>query len=154
MGSLRWREMANFPKSASVTRILTYLFPFILVAIEYCFRLALRTELTAFAGPALASASAGLLMPLTAPKQPSAALSDSARRELENLNVTIRSNRDEFYRGVALLLLLLSIATWVWCLVLAETKDALTWLGLPRSLMAGFVCYLIAVIASEIKEAQ
>jgi hypothetical protein len=117
-------------------------------------RLALHTELTSFAGPALASASAGLVIPLTAPKQPSAALSDSARRELENFHVTIRSNRDEVYRGVAVLLLLLSIAAWVWSLVLAETKDTLTWFGLPRSLMVGVVCYVIAMIASEIKEAQ
>jgi hypothetical protein len=130
------------------------LFPFILIAIEYCLRLALHTELTAFAGPALASASAGFVIPLTGPKQPSAALSESARRELEDINVTIRSNRDELYRAVAVLLLLLSIAAWVWCLVLAETKDRSTVLGLPRSLIVGFACYFIAIIASEIKEAQ
>lgn len=81
-------------------------------------------------------------------------LPEAVRRELASLNVTARSNRDELYRGIALLLVLLSIAAWVWCLVLSERKDTATWWGFSRPLMTGMASYFVAIIASEIKEAQ
>lgn len=138
-----------------MARVLGYLFPFILIAIEYCLRIALQTDLTAFAGPALASASAGLLIPMTAPKPPRMpVLAEDVRRELERLNFSVRSNRDELYRALALLLLLLSITAWVFCVVLSEKKDPVSWFGISRSLLIGLGSYIVAIIASELKEAQ
>jgi len=118
-------------------------------------RIALQTDLTAFAGPALASASAGLLIPMTAPKPPRMpVLAEDVRRELERLNFSVRSNRDELYRALALLLLLLSITAWVFCVVLSEKKDPVSWFGISRSLLIGLGSYIVAIIASELKEAQ
>lgn len=120
-----------------MTRVLTYLFPFILIAMEFGLRLALRTELGTFAGPALASASGGLLISLTAPKRGSKRFTDPTQQEVENSASVIRSNSDEAVRAFALLLLLLSIAAWVWCVILAQQRDTEVWLGWPRPLALG-----------------
>ncbi|CAN7543484.1 hypothetical protein [Caballeronia sp. LjRoot31] len=104
-------------------------------------------------GPALASAGAGLVVPLVAPKSRIAELPDDVAHELKRLNVTVRSKRDEVFCLVCVLLLLSSLAVWEWCMILAEKKDLTLIFGFSRPLVIGLISYFVAVIAAEIKEA-
>ncbi|WP_395457220.1 hypothetical protein [Acidovorax delafieldii] len=134
-------------------RLLAYLFPFILIAIEYGLRLALKTDTAAFVGPTLATAAAGLLVPALALKSKTSTLSPELQRELERLNATVRSTTDERLVALSLLLLLSFIAAWVWALLLAERRDTVTILYFDRPVFIGLFCYLIAIVVAELKEA-
>jgi len=134
-------------------RVVAYFFPFILIAIEHVLRLALKTEKAAFVGPTLATAAAGLMVPALALKSKDGALSADLKKELSNLKVTVRSKTDERLAAFCLLLLLALIAVWVWTLLLAERKDAVTILSLDRPVFIGLVAYAVAIVAAEIKEA-
>lgn len=135
-----------------MTRLLAYFFPLVLIAIEYNLRLALHSDLTAFAGPALASASAILCIPLTSPAIPRYVDFGLSLEALAYLRDVTRLRRDESCRVLGLLLLLCAVAAWTWCLVLAEMKDTTLVFGLRRPLATGLICYAIATMASEVKE--
>lgn len=135
-----------------MSRLLAYAFPFILIAIEYGLRVALRTDTAGFVGPALASAAAGLLVPLVALKDKAVSLGADVQAELKALKVTVRSHRDELVSALSVLLLLCAVAAWVWSLVLAEGKDPVLIVGFSRPVMIGLVCYFVAIIAAEVKE--
>lgn len=134
-------------------RLLAYFFPFILIAIEYGLRLALKTDTAGFVGPTLATAAAGLLVPALALKSQTAALSPEFQKELANLKATVRSSTDELLVAVSLFLLLVFIAAWVWTLILAERKDTVTILYFDRPVFIGLVCYMVSVVVAELKEA-
>jgi hypothetical protein len=123
-----------------------------LIAIEYGLRLALKTDTAGFVGPTLATAAAGQLVPALALKSKTATLSTDLQQEIAKLKVTVYSRADERIAFISLVLLLASIAAWVWTLVLAEQKDTITILTLDRPVFIGLVCYLIAVLTSEFKE--
>ncbi|MBT9502323.1 MAG: hypothetical protein IV092_13815 [Burkholderiaceae bacterium] len=134
-------------------RLLAYFFPFILIAIEYGLRLALKTDTAGFVGPTLATAAAGLLVPALALKSKTATLSPELQKELKNLKATVRSTTDERLAALSLLLLLAFIAAWVWALLLAERKDTVTILLLDRPVFIGLLCYMVAIVVAELKEA-
>lgn len=134
-------------------RLLAYAFPFILIAIEYGLRTALKTDTAGFVGPTLATAAAGLLVPALALKSKTSTLSDELRRELDRIGATVRSTADERIAAFSLLLLLVFIAAWVWTLLLAEQKDNVTIALLDRPVFIGLFCYMVAVIVAEVKEA-
>lgn len=134
-------------------RLVAYFFPFILIAIEYVLRLALKTDTAGFVGPTLATAAAGLLVPALALKSKASGLSPELQKELKNLKATVRSTADERLAALCLLLLLILIAVWVWTLLLAERKDPITILSLDRPVFIGLAAYMVAVVIAEIKEA-
>jgi hypothetical protein len=122
-------------------RLLVYIFPFILIAIEMAMRYALGTNTAAFIGPTLASAAAALLVHAVSVKG-----NPSDTQERINFN--------ELISGLAILLLLIFIAAWVWVLLLAESHDR-TRLGLlDRPAWIGLSCYVIAIVVSELKESR
>lgn len=133
-------------------RLLAYLFPFVLIVIEYGLRFALKTDTAAFVGPALSTAAAGLLVPSLALKSKLSTLTPELQNELKRLGVTVRSKADERVVALSLLLLLFFIAAWIWTLVLAERKDDVTILTLDRPVFIGLLCYVVAVVAAEFKE--
>ncbi|WP_041674949.1 hypothetical protein [Ramlibacter tataouinensis] len=134
-------------------RLLAYLIPFILIAIEYGLRFALKTDTAGFVGPTLATAAVGLLVPALALKSRSAALSPEFQQELIKLKATVRSSTDERLAALSLLLLLIFIAAWVWTLILAERNDAVTIFYFDRPVFIGLSCYMVSVVVAELKEA-
>lgn len=132
-------------------RLLAYLLPFILIAIEYVLRSALKTDTASFVGPTLATAAAGQLVPAVSLKSKNASLSPDLQQELEKLNVRVFSRSDETTTNVSFVLLLSCVAAWTWILVLAEQKDACTILAIERPVFFGMLCYSVAVIVSEVK---
>lgn len=133
-------------------RLLAYLLPFILIAIEYVLRLALKTDTAGFVGPTLATAAAGQLVPAITLKSKVGNLSPDLQQEVGKLKITVRSRSDELIANVSLVLLLGCVAAWTWTLVLAEQKDAMTIFTIGRPVFIGMVCYFVAVLVSEVKE--
>src|SRR5437879_1351716 len=115
-----------------MSRLLPYALPFILIAIESGLREALHTDTAGFVGPALASAAAGLLVPLVALKDKTDALGPDLQAELRVLKVAVRSRGDELVSAMCVIFLLCVIAAWVWSVVLVERKDAVLLLGFSR----------------------
>ena len=147
------RHRSSLQEYASLYRFVAYFFPFILIAIEYVLRLALKTDTAGFVGPTLATAAAGLMVPALALKSKERALGADLQRELAKLKVIVRSPAEERLAALCLLFLLILIAVWVWTLLLAEQKDAVTILWLDRPVFIGLTAYTFAVVVAEIKEA-
>src|SRR4030043_588771 len=72
-----------------LTRILTYGFPFFLLAFEYLMRNALKLESQAFMGPTLSAVGVGFLLPILAPKNRTFPISDKLRNDLKESKVLL-----------------------------------------------------------------
>jgi hypothetical protein len=149
---LSYDSNATVSRIDSLYRVVAYFFPFILIAIEYVMRLALKTDTSAFVGPTLATAAAGLMVPALALKSKAGSFSPELQRELKRLGVSVRSSADERLAAFCLLLLLALIAVWVWTLLLAERKDAVVILWMYRPVFIGLMAYAVAVVFAELKE--
>lgn len=134
-------------------RIAAYIFPFLLVGIEYVLRTALNSDTAEFIGPTLTAAAAALLVPELALKSKMESLSPDLQKELSKRRVSIRDPIDEALSVVCLLILLAFIGLWTWTVVLAEHKDQVTLFSFHRPIVVGFLSYLAAVVVAEIKEA-
>jgi hypothetical protein len=136
-----------------MSRVLAYIFPFVIIAMEIGLRRALHSDTSWFVGPALSSAAAALLVPLITLKDKTSALGAELQAELKRRKITATSRADRIVSPLCFLLLLCVVAAWIWCVVLADNKDAGTLLGFQRPLVIGLICYFIGVIAVEAKEA-
>ncbi|MHC8327494.1 hypothetical protein [Pseudomonas sp. LB1P83] len=127
--------------------------PFILLTIEYCLKSALNTDTLDFVGPTLATAAVGLLIPCLSPKSRPSALSPDIVAELKRLKVSPRSNVDDAFVVIAILLILCFISAWTFSLVLVGKKTPFLILGYDAPIWIGFACYFAGVVIAEIKEA-
>lgn len=133
-------------------RTLTYFFPFFLLGLETVIRSALNTDTSLFTGPAIASAAAGLLVPLIAVEDKLAMLPADVQTALRAKGATAVGKADKALAEFAPLILFACIGLWGWLVVLAERKDVVLWFGFPRVLVISLAAYFSAVVLAEIKE--
>lgn len=136
-----------------MSRVLAYIFPFALIAMEIGLRRALHSDTSWFVGPALSSAAAALLVPLVTLKDKTSVLAVDLQAELKRQKITATSRADRIVSALCFALLLCILASWIWCVVLADGKDSDTLFGYPMPLVIGLGSYFISVIAVEAKEA-
>lgn len=133
-------------------RLAPYAFPFFLVGLEAVIREALKVDTSFFAGPALASGAAGLLVPHLSARERTDLFGEEVQKGFVANKVTVVGKQDQALAELVPLFLFACIGFWGWTIVLAERKDAVQWLGFQRSLLIGMACYVVALIIAEVKE--
>ncbi|EJL6474595.1 hypothetical protein ACVTD8_16260 [Vibrio cholerae] len=125
--------------------VLTYGFPFILIAFEWGLKFLLKIQDTAFAGPALAAAALSFLMPLTKPKV----------IEIDvpgHPGTFVTSSRDSQLIGATWLLVFLFLFLWGAACYLSLQKPSLKFWELDVHLIIGLATYFLSLIMTLTKE--
>ncbi len=129
-----------------------------MVAVEYIFRSALKTEVEDLLGPTLASAGVGLMLPLVIPKKVSERLPEEIRAQVNEHGLTVTSARDQSFILICLIALFAVFTVWIYTLWLAkQTPTPLFVLPIwGVSCVAykvwGWSCWIFGVVLSEVKE--
>jgi hypothetical protein len=134
-----------------LNRILLYLFPIFLVALEFVFRgtLSLSDDSRTFLGPTLAAAGLGLILPLVVPKR-SIPASDELKARYGN--VSIVDKRDKFVIDLSWIFVFVCTAAWVYSLSLSCRQKDVLWWQFPCYIYPGFFNYAVGIILTEIKD--
>jgi len=146
------------PKAQFIDRLPKYLFPFFLIVLHYLFRLAADKMSFIFVGPALASASAGLVISLATFRPPGGLVDipDEIQKVLARGDFTIEPNNAHKYRVWCIIIAAILTLAWAYTVILVmnEIPSVLNFCGIvvETGFIIGIICYSIGLGLSEYRE--
>ena len=136
-------------------RVPTYLFPVLLIFIEYILRISFPSvDTLRFIGPTFAAAGIGMILPITYYNNRIDTISHLAveiKNVIINGNFVIDSKRAKTVRFSSRILIIFLLAAWVTCVYYSFNLTKNILLNVLQYGI-GIVCYVIGVVATEVKE--
>lgn len=134
-------------------RILIYVLPFLLLFLEWMLRTAFAVDAHTFAGPTVAAAGLGLLLPVIIPKPINFGLPLKVQKLLTDKNCEILTKSARLLTDIAFVAVFLCIGLWAYSLFLSWKSPEQIWWRLPCYMYPACINYGLAIILTEIKEA-
>lgn len=142
-------------------RLPMYIYPVVLVLIEYLLRSLSSLETKEFIGPTLAIAGASLILPLTIRKPltierlkryPQKIVRQFETLQQNGLPVQYLPREEETFIQICWTGVFVTTLIWVWALYLAIMYPDQLWLGVPSNYFPGFINYVIGLALTEVHE--
>ena len=131
-------------------RLLLYALPLYLYGLEFLLKAVASIESDSVAGPTLAGAALGFLLPLTELKTP--AIDPVVLGQLKKSGASVYLKRDKTFCDIVWLFFFLSLGMWMFCIYLTLKPLQVTEQILNRSLLIGCIMFVVSVVMTEIKE--
>jgi hypothetical protein len=131
-------------------KILLYGLPVYLYLLELLLKLFASIKADSVAGPTLAGAALGFLLPLTDLKVPS--LDPAILAQLKKAKASAHSKRDKAFSDFVWVCFFSSLALWMFCiyLTLRPLRESGKIVNTP--LLIGCIIFLVSIVLTEIKE--
>ncbi len=123
---------------------LIYLFPVILIAMEFCIRFAVKVDLIGFIGPTLCAAALTTLLPTVRPKTREIA-------DVDGSKVLVISPLDNQLIPACWLLLFVMLLAWGIVCYLSSLTPVHKSFGGETQYVVGVVCYVVSVVMVGVK---
>jgi hypothetical protein len=130
-------------------KILIYGLPIYLWALELFVRTIGHLPGDSVAGPSLASAGIGFLLPLT--KLKPVLIDPALLAKLQGRNVQIYSPKDASFSDLVLLIFILSLGAWMYS-IYDTVHSQRRWPFVNVSLLIGCIIFVVSIVCSEVKE--
>jgi hypothetical protein len=134
-------------------RVLLYTLPLYLYGLEFLLKAVASIKSDSVAGPTLAGAALGFLLPLTELKTPM--IDPTILKQLKASGASVYSTKDKSFCDMVWLFFFLSLGLWMFCIYLTIQSlhsSSVSEKILNESLLIGCIMFLVSVVLAEIKE--
>ena len=130
-------------------KILLYGLPIYLYGLEFLLKAIASIQADSVAGPTLAGAGLGFLLPLTDLKTP--ALDPKVLNQLKAAGASAYSTGDKTFCDFVWVLFFASLAAWMFCIYLTLRPAHGVGGTLNKSLLIGCIIFVVSIVMAEIK---
>ncbi|MGA9043232.1 MAG: hypothetical protein WB421_22225 [Terriglobales bacterium] len=131
-------------------KIMLYGLPLYLYGLELLLKAFANIKADSVAGPTLAGAGLGFLLPLTELK--AVAIDPAVRKKLEEAKAAVYSKSDKTFCDFVWVCFFASLASWMWCiyLTLHPLRESSGYIN--KSFTIGCIIFIVSVVLTEVKE--
>jgi hypothetical protein len=131
-------------------KLMLYGLPVYLYGLELLLKAFAAIKADSIAGPTLAGAGLGFLLPLTELKP--VPVDPEVRQKLEETKTAVYSRTDKSFSDFVWVCFFSALALWMWCiyLTLHPSQEAGSYVN--KSFAIGCIIFVVSVVLTEIKE--
>lgn len=144
------RKMVGLGEGSMFRKFLLYGLPLYMYVLELLLKQFANMNADSVAGPTLAGAGIGFLLPLTELKRP--AVDQALLTQLKNANIAVYSPKDKAFSDGVWFAFFFSLLGWMYSIFLTVKRSGSVHTGVNWALTIGCIVFVASVVLAEFKE--